>query len=124
MHPFAGLDAVHETLARLIERGLAERLERRPGQKEERFLQLLEDPAEEGSAEERPPRRSAVGDGASSLPSVSPGENPPPADALAALAERVGRLEREVAELRSAQGAADSALRAVCPSGEHAGVST
>ena len=124
MHPFAGLDAVHETLARLIERGLAARLERRPGQKEERYVQLLEDPAEEGSAEEGPPLRSAAGDGASALPPVSPAGSAPAADALAALHERVERLEREVADLRAAQGAADPSLRAGCPSGEHAGVST
>ena len=31
MHAFADLDAVHETLARLIERELVARLERRPG---------------------------------------------------------------------------------------------
>ncbi len=43
MHPFADLQAVHETLARLIERGLAACLDRRPGQKEERYTQLLED---------------------------------------------------------------------------------
>ncbi len=41
MHAFADLAAVHETLARLIERGLVARLERRPGQKEERYTQLL-----------------------------------------------------------------------------------
>src|SRR4051812_16338592 len=41
MHAFADLAAVHETLDRLIGRGLAARLERRPGQKEERYEQLL-----------------------------------------------------------------------------------
>jgi uncharacterized protein len=41
MHPFAGLDEVHGTLTRLIERGLVQRLDRRPGQKEERYRQLL-----------------------------------------------------------------------------------
>ncbi len=41
MHPFADLGEVHATLERLIERGLAERLERRPGQKEERYRELL-----------------------------------------------------------------------------------
>jgi uncharacterized protein len=44
MHPFGELHAVHDTLAQLIDRGLVERLERRPGQKEERYRQLLEDP--------------------------------------------------------------------------------
>lgn len=49
MHGFADLDAVHETLARLIARKLVLRLERRPGQKEERYEHQLsadlEDPA-------------------------------------------------------------------------------
>jgi uncharacterized protein YceH (UPF0502 family) len=43
MSHFADLGAVHETIGRLIERGLVARLERRPGQKEERYAQLLED---------------------------------------------------------------------------------
>ena len=45
MHAFAELAAVHETLERLIERGLVACLERRPGQKEERYAQLLEQDA-------------------------------------------------------------------------------
>ena len=82
MHVFAGLDEVHGTLARLIERGLVARLERRPGQKEERYHQLL-----------------GEGEAPSAGASV-------PADSVAAtsvdgLEERVARLEREVAELRA-----------------------
>ncbi len=42
-HPFASLAELHETIERLIERGLVERLTRRPGQKEERYRQLLGD---------------------------------------------------------------------------------
>lgn len=41
LHDFADLAAVHDTLDRLIERGYVARLERRPGQKEERYEQLL-----------------------------------------------------------------------------------
>lgn len=43
MHSYGELAEVHETLERLIARELAARLERRPGQKEERYIQLLED---------------------------------------------------------------------------------
>jgi uncharacterized protein YceH (UPF0502 family) len=43
MHAFTGLDAVHDTLERLAARKLVARLERRPGQKEDRYTQLLED---------------------------------------------------------------------------------
>jgi uncharacterized protein YceH (UPF0502 family) len=84
MHPFAALDEVHETLERLISRGLAARLDRRPGQKEERYSQLLED--QDADSEDRPP--STEPPSTVSAPSVAP------------LEERVERLEREVLELR------------------------
>jgi uncharacterized protein YceH (UPF0502 family) len=41
LHPFASLSEVHETLDGLIQRELVARLARRPGQKEERYQQLL-----------------------------------------------------------------------------------
>ena len=41
LHRFEGLDEVEAVLERLAERELAERLPRRPGQKEERYTQLL-----------------------------------------------------------------------------------
>ncbi|HEY5197886.1 MAG TPA: DUF480 domain-containing protein [Solirubrobacteraceae bacterium] len=44
MHPFADLAGLRVTLDRLIDRGLARRLDRRPGHKEERYVQLLGDP--------------------------------------------------------------------------------
>jgi uncharacterized protein len=50
MHPFESLAGVHETLEGLIGRELAARLERRPGQKEERYLQLLGGDAAEPAA--------------------------------------------------------------------------
>jgi uncharacterized protein YceH (UPF0502 family) len=43
MHAFTDLDAVHATLDQLAQRRLVAPLERRPGQKEERYTQLLED---------------------------------------------------------------------------------
>jgi uncharacterized protein YceH (UPF0502 family) len=103
MHAFGELAAVHATLETLIGRGLAARLERRPGHKEERYAQLLQD-EEEG----RP---------ASFAPGVMPAPAPAPAFAgtapegpvqahepqeLELLRERVARLEDEVAELRDA----------------------
>jgi hypothetical protein len=92
MHPFGDLGEVHATLERLIERGLAERLQRRPGQKEERYRELL---GAEGAI---------AGDAADELalraPAPIPSDNGSPAEG-ATLAERVARLEREVAELRA-----------------------
>jgi hypothetical protein len=43
LHPFPSTDEVAATLERLSGRELAERQERRPGQKEERYAQLLGD---------------------------------------------------------------------------------
>jgi uncharacterized protein YceH (UPF0502 family) len=79
LHAFAGLDDVHVALERLIERGLTRRLERRPGQKEERYLQLMGEGAEESEEPSAP-----------SAPTVD------------GLEERVARLEREMADLRAA----------------------
>jgi uncharacterized protein YceH (UPF0502 family) len=109
MHAFAGLEAVNDTLGRLIERGLVARLPRRPGQKEERYAQLLEGD-ETGEA---PSRSSTHADGGGRQADPE-GEAPPTmaraagrldADgSLQALHERVARLEREVAELRARLG--------------------
>ena len=61
MHAFADLPQAQETLQRLIERELVVRLERRPGQKEERYAQLLGAQAEERAGPNGPstlpPRR-------------------------------------------------------------------
>ncbi len=57
LHPFASLAEVEETLERLIERELAVRLDRRPGQKEERYAQLLGGEVEDTRRE----RRAAAG---------------------------------------------------------------
>jgi hypothetical protein len=81
MHRFESLDAVTETLEDLIERELVERLPRRPGQKEERYTQLL------GSAETREAPAPAAA-------------APPGDDRVAALEERIERLEADLAALR------------------------
>jgi uncharacterized protein len=81
LYPFASAADVEETLAALAERELAERLPRRPGEREERWAQLL-------------------GEGAA----VDEGERL--VHAPAAEDDRFERLEREVAELRSRLDAA------------------
>ena len=94
MHPFADLGEVHDTLERLIERALVERLPRRPGQKEERYRELLG-----GESDPTP----LAGDAADELALRAPVPAPPVngASESEGLAERVARLEREVAELRA-----------------------
>jgi uncharacterized protein len=82
LHAFADLAAVHDLLDRLIEKGHVERLGRRPGQKEERYRQLL------GGEDE--PRET---------PPVAASTEAPPAGGDAP-EERLDRLERDLAELR------------------------
>jgi uncharacterized protein len=122
MHAFEDLASVQETLQRLIARELVARLDRRPGHKEERYADLLQDGAQErlderawaddgapGSVDGGAPGSVDGGepvsvDGAApaSLDGDAPHAGPSPA--LDGLHERVARLESEVAELRAAIG--------------------
>lgn len=83
LHHFADLALVHETLEKLIERGHVSRLERRPGQKEERYRHLLGEEESEVAA---------------------PAPSPAPAE------DRIDRLERELTELRAQIGELREAL--------------
>jgi len=92
LHDFSDLTAVQTALDRLVERGQVARHERRPGQKEVRYEQLLGG----APAESDPPRADSEqgvpmegGGGAVTEPEMTPAE------------DRLTRLEREVAELRS-----------------------
>ena len=85
MHHFGSLEEVQETLDGLAERELAARQERRPGQKEDRYVQLLGGDEEAGS------------------PAVTPAAvaaEPADADRLTVLERRVDELERLVREFR------------------------
>jgi uncharacterized protein len=111
MHHFADLGTVHETLERLIGRELVACLERRPGQKEERYIQLLQDrgtdaapPGARESTWERPTGEQDSGE-RPSIVAPTPGlGGAPGAGAVEDLERRVAHLERELAELRAAQG--------------------
>jgi hypothetical protein len=83
MHRFESLPAVAETLDALASRELVARLERRPGQKEERWAQLLGGDAPETAAAEP----------------TAPAESAEP-DRIAAIEARLERLERAFEELR------------------------
>jgi uncharacterized protein YceH (UPF0502 family) len=82
LHSFGGTEELSGTLERLIERGLALRLERRPGQREERYRHLL---AEEGEKAEIDEQRA------------------PPIEEQGTPHEegRIERIERQLAELRA-----------------------
>lgn len=101
IHAFGGLEEVHATLAVLIERGLAAQLGRRPGQKEDRYTQLLgesESSNGSGALNGAPATYTAAPAQTSAAPQFSPARTPELED----LRERVAQLEREVAELRAA----------------------
>jgi uncharacterized protein len=89
MHGFVDLEEVQRTLGRLIERGLVARLQRRPGQKEERYAQLLAGEGGEPAAQDQDTPASAA--------PVAPAAHDDP---LQALERRVAQLEAAVAELR------------------------
>jgi uncharacterized protein YceH (UPF0502 family) len=100
MHAFADLAAVNQTLQRLIARDLVARLDRRPGQKEERYAQLLGERDTEirhsdGGSAQAGATTITAGAGEAGSDRQSTGSE------LAQLRERVSRLEREVADLRS-----------------------
>jgi uncharacterized protein len=86
LEAFAGTDEVEGVLAQLQERGLVRRLERRPGERGQRWEQLLGSAeADDGPVEGLEPARERAPDSGA------------PADGLEA---RVARLEAELAELR------------------------
>ena len=83
LHRFDGVGAVMETLDALIGRELVQRLDRRPGQKEERYRHLL-------GGEETATTVAAP-------PAAELADRPAPD-----LEQRVARLESEIADLRAA----------------------
>ena len=97
LHRFDELADVHRTLDELGRRELAERLARRPGQKEERYRHLL------GS--DAPKDTPVVGDSGSppTAPPMSPA--PPAARSPGGLDARIEALEADVRRLRAELGA-------------------
>lgn len=87
LHSFPDLGAVQETLERLLERELIVRHPRRPGQKEERYEQVLGGSGEEGEGQ------MTTGEEATAPPEAS---SPSAQDE-----DRLDRIERELAELRT-----------------------
>jgi uncharacterized protein YceH (UPF0502 family) len=85
LHPFASLAEVHETLDGMVQRELVARLPRRPGQKEERYQQLL------GGDD--------LGALHGSTESIDTRDQPVSVEDIEA---RLSRLEAEVASLRQA----------------------
>jgi uncharacterized protein len=106
LHRFADLEALEATLERLISRKLAARLPRRPGQKEERYAQLLGGEEAEDLASAAPVPGVAL-PSAAAVPSVASPAAPAPLDGdrLTRLEAEVGALREELAALRAELGA-------------------
>ena len=92
---FESTAAVEQVLTELGERGYVLRLERQPGQKEERFMQLLGGAPGTGAPEASTPAAWGTPAG---------GQLPGPPAAESDVEARLSALEREVAELRALLG--------------------
>jgi uncharacterized protein YceH (UPF0502 family) len=121
LHPLADLSAVLDALERLIGRDLAERLPRRPGQKEERYTHLLGDdeaqatgpaapgapaPADGDSDDAPAPAAPSAAASVPAAPSVAspvtaPAAGPPPDPRVARLEDEVAALRADLAALRT-----------------------
>jgi uncharacterized protein YceH (UPF0502 family) len=93
MAPIESLAETEAVLARLIDRGYARRLGRRPGQKEDRFEQLLGGEPEASASAEMAAGPAPVVEPLEATPAVS-------ATSDGDLTARVSALEAEVAALR------------------------
>jgi len=84
LHSFGDMSELTNTLDRLIERDLVARLDRRPGQREERYEHRLADGAEDSAgaapagAEERAPAEAASPSAAPAAEERAPAEAAPP----------------------------------------------
>jgi uncharacterized protein len=116
LHPFGSLEDVHATLGRLGERELVVRRDRRPGQKEDRYEQLLGADEAPGAAR---PDAAAQPVAASQPPAPAGATEPPPAVAPVPAARprpddgRLARLEEELDALREEVAALRERLDAV-----------
>ena len=95
LHRFGDMEELGGTLERLIERQLVARLERRPGQREERYTHLLrsEDAPE---AEQREPAIAEP----PRAPEPALARSPAPGPA-GGVEDRLARVEQQIAELRT-----------------------
>jgi uncharacterized protein len=104
LHRFEGLAAVQETLDRLIAREFVVRHPRRPGQKEERYEQVLG--GHEGS-ENAPDATEPTQGGEGQAPQPAAFTGAPPEDRLDRIERELEALRGELASLREALGESD-----------------
>jgi hypothetical protein len=101
LHSFGDMGELGETLERLIARDLVLRLDRRPGQREERYQHQLAEEAEEGGPPPAVAPEAAPAASPSAAPAAAAPDAAPSAATVAADYERIQRIERQLAELRS-----------------------
>jgi uncharacterized protein len=101
LHRFADLAAVHTALERLVETGHVARLDRQPGQKEERYVQTL------GGREEGAEEDSVEMDEAVPAPAGATAGDAPAEDRLERLEHDLAQLREELHRLRAALGDPD-----------------
>ena len=99
MQPFADTAELVSVLGRLAERGFAELQPRRPGQKEQRYAHLLSSDLDELVRAPVPAARSVPPSQLARAPAPAPPPGTP--DTPDPLAERVDRLEQDLAALAS-----------------------
>ncbi len=95
LHAFAGLAEVQETLGRLVDRELVARQQRQPGQKEERYEQLLGGGSGEGGVPGVEETASPAPETATPVPGEAVARDETPGE------DRLTRLEGEIASLRT-----------------------
>lgn len=121
MFSFHDLAAVHTTLDALIGRELVERMPRRPGQKEERYRQMVggahldEEDAGSPGTDRSVNGGTVTGHGAGDPIGPAAGSGRPPAEPLPVPTdtpetERIETLERQVRELRETVGALEATV--------------
>jgi uncharacterized protein YceH (UPF0502 family) len=101
LHSFADMSALAGTLNRLIERDMVARLDRRPGQREERYQHRLSEGAEESAPPGADPGPPVADPGPVAVEESARAPAAAPADTVAADDERIQRIERQLAELRA-----------------------
>jgi uncharacterized protein len=94
LHRFDDLQAIEQGLESLAQRDLVQRLERRPGQKEERYRHLMAAEIDDEDTAEPSPQS----------PVPSPQSADPLADRVEALEQQLAQLRAELADLRDQLG--------------------
>jgi uncharacterized protein YceH (UPF0502 family) len=91
LHAFSTTSEVHATLGGLLERELVARLPRRPGQREERYVQIVGDTDGEAASAPAEPPAAAVQRAGDASPVSTPADS--------GVDDRLARLEAEVAAM-------------------------